>query len=48
VIGVNTMVIGGDSGVAVPSHVVSSFVDQAISRQDKYSGSSTQSRERFV
>jgi serine protease Do len=30
VLGVNTMVIGGDQGVAIPSHVVESFVSQAI------------------
>ncbi len=29
VIGVNTMLIGGDLGVAIPSHVISEFVAQA-------------------
>ncbi len=30
VIGVNTLVIGGDLGVAIPSHIVEEFVTQAI------------------
>jgi serine protease Do len=30
VIGINTMVVGGDQGVAIPSHVVEAFVEQAI------------------
>jgi serine protease Do len=30
VIGINTMIVGGDLGVAVPSHVVNEFVDQAL------------------
>lgn len=30
VIGINTMVIGGDMGVAIPSHVVNSFVSEEI------------------
>jgi len=28
VLGVNTMIVGGDQGVAIPSHVVESFVSQ--------------------
>ena len=30
VLGINTMIIGGDQGVAIPSHVVESFVNQSI------------------
>jgi serine protease Do len=30
VIGVNTMILGGDQGIAVPSHVASEFVEAAI------------------
>jgi serine protease Do len=30
VLGINTMVIGGDQGVAIPSHIVESFISQAI------------------
>lgn len=30
VIGINTMIVGGDLGVAIPSHVVNEFVDQAL------------------
>jgi len=30
VIGINTMIVGGDLGVAVPSHVVNEFVDRAL------------------
>ena len=30
VIGINTMVVGGDLGVAIPSHLVQEFVEQAI------------------
>jgi len=30
VLGVNTMIVGGDQGVAIPSHVVEAFVSQAI------------------
>jgi len=28
VVGINTMIIGGDQGIAVPSHVASSFIEQ--------------------
>lgn len=31
VVGVNTMIIGGDQGIAIPSHVINSFVEQAES-----------------
>ena len=34
VVGVNTMIVGGDQGVAVPSHVVNRFVEQALSSQE--------------
>ena len=30
VIGINTMIVGGDLGVAIPSHVVDSFVEGAL------------------
>jgi serine protease Do len=30
VLGINTMIVGGDLGVAIPSHVVSEFVDQTL------------------
>jgi serine protease Do len=30
VIGINTMIVGGDLGVAIPSHVVDEFVDQVL------------------
>jgi len=30
VVGINTMVIGGDLGLAIPSHTASAFVDQAL------------------
>ncbi len=30
VIGINTMIVGGDLGVAIPSHVVNGFVDQTL------------------
>jgi len=32
VVGINTMIIGGDLGIAVPSHVVSAFVEEALRR----------------
>jgi serine protease Do len=32
VIGINTMIVGGDLGVAVPSHVVNEFVDRALGK----------------
>lgn len=30
VVGINTMIVGGDLGVAIPSHLVSEFVRQAL------------------
>ena len=33
VVGVNTMIVGGDLGVALPSHVVNDFVEQVLLRQ---------------
>ncbi len=33
VIGINTMIIGGDLGVAIPSHIVESFVNEALGQQ---------------
>jgi serine protease Do len=32
VIGINTMIVGGDQGVAVPSHVVNEFVEKALGK----------------
>jgi serine protease Do len=29
VVGINTMIVGGDQGIAIPSHVASGFVEQA-------------------
>lgn len=34
VIGINTMVVGGDLGVAIPSHIVEAFVAQALGEQE--------------
>lgn len=33
VIGVNTMIIGGDLGVAIPSHVVDTFVEESLGQE---------------
>jgi serine protease Do len=30
VVGINTMIIGGDQGIAIPSHLVSAFVEDAL------------------
>lgn len=30
VVGINTMIVGGDQGIAIPSHVASAFVEQAL------------------
>jgi serine protease Do len=35
VIGINTMVVGGDLGVAIPSHIVEAFVAQALDGQEQ-------------
>jgi serine protease Do len=32
VVGINTMIVGGDLGVAIPSHLVSEFVRQALNQ----------------
>jgi len=29
VVGINTMIVGGDQGIAIPSHVAQSFVEKA-------------------
>jgi serine protease Do len=34
VIGINTLVIGGDLGVAIPSHLVEAFVAQALGERE--------------
>jgi len=33
VIGINTMIIGGDLGVAIPSHVVNAFVAETLGQE---------------
>jgi len=30
VVGINTMIVGGDQGIAIPSHVARAFVEQAV------------------
>jgi serine protease Do len=30
VVGINTMILGGDQGIAIPSHIASAFVEQAL------------------
>ena len=30
VVGINTMILGGDQGIAIPSHVASAFVEEAL------------------
>jgi len=32
VVGINTMIVGGDLGVAIPSHLVEAFVERAMER----------------
>jgi serine protease Do len=34
VIGINTLVVGGDLGVAIPSHLVEAFVAQALGERE--------------
>jgi len=33
VVGINTMIVGGDQGIVIPSHVASVFADQVLDRQ---------------
>jgi serine protease Do len=33
VIGINTLIVGGDQGIALPSHTADEFVNRALSRQ---------------
>jgi serine protease Do len=33
VVGINTMIVGGDQGIAIPSHVACAFVEQAVKDQ---------------
>lgn len=33
VVGINTMIVGGDQGIAVPSHVAREFVEKALNRK---------------
>jgi serine protease Do len=35
VIGINTMIVGGDLGVSIPSHVVNAFVEEALGERVK-------------
>lgn len=37
VIGINTMIVGGDLGVAIPSHVAEQFVVQALGERERVS-----------
>lgn len=32
VVGINTMIVGGDQGIAIPSHIASAFVDKALGK----------------
>ncbi|UCD43442.1 MAG: trypsin-like peptidase domain-containing protein [Chloroflexota bacterium] len=34
VMGINTMIVGGDQGIAVPSHVINEFVDEALGQAE--------------
>jgi serine protease Do len=38
VLGINTMIVGGDQGVAIPSHVVDEFVSQALVKEGAAGG----------
>jgi serine protease Do len=40
VLGINTMIVGGDQGVAIPSHVVDAFVNEELSSGEPASGRS--------
>jgi serine protease Do len=33
VVGINTMIVGGDQGIALPSHVASTFVEEAVNQK---------------
>ncbi|HEX6305562.1 MAG TPA: trypsin-like peptidase domain-containing protein [Anaerolineales bacterium] len=35
VVGINTMIVGGDMGVAIPSHVVEAFVTRTLAEQSE-------------
>ncbi len=35
VVGINTMIVGGDQGIAIPSHVASAFVEEALAHPSK-------------
>jgi S1-C subfamily serine protease len=53
VVGINTMIVGGDLGVAIPSHIASEFVAKALSyenapAQPKKARSIWAGMERFV
>ena len=36
VIGINTMIVGGDLGVAVPSHIVNSLVEETLGHKTNH------------
>lgn len=38
VVGINTMIVGGDQGIAIPSHIVSAFVDKTLAKRDHSTG----------
>lgn len=44
VLGINTLIIGGDQGVAIPSHVVDEFVSQVLSGPEADRRASTTGR----
>jgi serine protease Do len=52
VIGINTMIVGGDQGVAIPSHVAEDFVagvaQQVAWASEKPSGSGGDYQERVI
>jgi serine protease Do len=35
VVGINTMILGGDQGIAIPSHVASAFAEEALQRRSE-------------
>jgi serine protease Do len=39
VVGINTMIVGGDLGVAIPSHVVEAFVERSLERAPRSTSS---------
>lgn len=48
VVGINTMIVGGDLGVAIPSQVVEAFVEAALSHNGNHPRSATPGSERLM